>query len=144
MTDVVLVLVTYVLADVLRCTLWMQTSWPEVVPDHGSTIRVHLRMLVLLAFLWPLILRCLRWHEPAGWPMPWLVRRAVAASLLLVLSMAAYSMLLERGLYPRAQIAFLAVLLPGATVLARRFLKRARGGHDSGRPRHESDRPHRF
>lgn len=111
--------IVYVVADKLRWALWQQTPWPEVHPQYGSTIWVHVKMVVVLAVVWPLVLHCLGWYRPGRWPRRWLFGQLLAASVLVALSMAAYSMLFDRGIYPRAQIGFTLLLLPGAAALLR-------------------------
>ncbi|MBN2559873.1 MAG: hypothetical protein JXQ75_02955 [Phycisphaerae bacterium] len=117
--DIVAVVMAYIVADMLRCALWMHTSWPEVVPGYGSTMYVHLRMLAILPIAWPLILRWLGWYKQRWRSWQWRVLRTVAASVLLGMSMAAFSLLFDRQIYPRAQVAFVVILLPVATATVR-------------------------
>jgi hypothetical protein len=124
--DSALLIVAYVLADCLRCAVWQHCSWPEVDLNYGSTLSVHLRMLAVSAVLWPLILALIGWHRPVQWPWSWLIGRVVAAAVLLSLSMAGFSLLVDRLIYPRAQIGFVMLILPVATLLARRRLGPAR------------------
>lgn len=123
--DIVSVTATYVLADVLRCTLWMHRSWPEHLPGYGSTHLMHARMLISVVIVWPLILHWLGWHRLSRRPWPRQAARAVAASVVLGLTVAAFSLLFERQLYPRAQIAFVVCLLPLATLATRAVADRA-------------------
>ncbi len=124
--DSALLIVTYVLADWLRCAVWQHCPWPEVDISYGSTLSVHLRMLAVSAILWPLILALIGWYRPVQWPWSWLIGRVVAAAVLLSLSMAGFSLLVDRLIYPRAQIGFVMLILPAATLLARRVLDLAR------------------
>lgn len=134
--DAVAIVLVYVVADYLRCRLWMQTNWPEIVPGHGSTVRLHMKVLVILPVAWPAILNWLGWYDQKWRPWEWFVRTALAASTILVLLMAALALLLERELYPRAQIAGVMLLLP-ATALAVRSISRWTGRRWSARQRRQ-------
>jgi len=127
LADLLTLIVTYVLTDLLRCAVWMDRPWPEKVPGYGSTLRDHIEMMALLVVLWPLILRWMGCYKLDRRPLRWLARQVVMASAVLALSMSAYSMLFARGIYPRAQIGLLMLLLPAATILLRKLaLSRAR------------------
>jgi hypothetical protein len=113
--DIVCVVATYLLADVLRCAYWQKTAWPEKVEGVGSTLDLHIKMMVLIAVAWPLILHWLGWYKPRWRSWWWKARNTLAATVLLGLTMSALSLLLHRELYPRIQIAFVAALLPITT-----------------------------
>lgn len=115
--DAVAMILTYILADVLRCRFWLHTDWPEFHPVFGSTERLHFKILVFLPFAWPIILAQLRWYDQRWRNWQWSFRTALSATVILVLFMATLALLLERVRYPRIQIAFVAILLP-ATALA--------------------------
>lgn len=119
-TDAVTVTLTYILADYLRCRFWMNnTPWPEYHPGVGSSVRIHMQVLVFLPFAWPILLNWLGWYQQK-WRSPrWLLRHAVAGSAILGLLMAALALLFSRDLYPRAQIGFAAALLPATTLAVR-------------------------
>ncbi len=121
--DAVAIFLTYVLADMLRCHLWMQTDWPELVPigagEYLSSVRIHMKVLALLPIGWPVILGFLGWYEPRWRPLGWLARTTVAGTAVLALLMAGLALLFERELYPRAQIGFVAALLPATTLMVR-------------------------
>lgn len=117
--DIVGVVLAYIAADFLRCRLWMNTSWPEEVPDYGSTLGVHLKMIAFLPIAWPLILYWLGWYQQRWRSSRWRVWNTLAASALLGVSMAALSLLFDRHIYPRTQIGFVVVTLPVVTALVR-------------------------
>ena len=136
--DALWAVLAYVLADFLRCALWMKTSWPEVVPDYGSTIAVHLKMLVVVAICWPIILYCLGWYRLRWRPLHWRILRTIAALAILGLVMSAASVLLMRLIYPRLQIAFMMVALPTLTSILRSIgdvVRRVRSGAESDAPK---------
>lgn len=132
--DAATVALTYVLADVLRCHLWLGTDWPELHPEFGSTERIHMKVLAFLPLAWPLILSGLGWYEQKWRRWHWSARQAVLGTFLLGLLMSALALLLERGRYPRAQIGFVALLLP-ATTLATRGITSLIGRWQGGRRR---------
>jgi len=117
--DAVTIFLTYVLADVARCHLWMQTDWPELLPGYGSTVRLHLKVLALLPLAWPLILSRLGWYAQKWRSWSWSVRHALMGTAVLGLLMAGLALLFARDRYPRAQIGFVAVLLPATTLAVR-------------------------
>ena len=115
--DVAAVVLAYILADVLRCHLWLHTSWPEFHPIFGSTERIHVKVLIFLPVAWPLILSRLDWYRRRWRSWTSSLRTILTANLLLALLMAALALLLERDRYPRSQIGFTAALLPATTAL---------------------------
>lgn len=136
--DALWAVLAYVLADYLRCVLWMKRSWPEVVPDYGSTIDVHIKMLVVAAICWPIILYCLGWYRLRWRPLRWRILRTIAALAILGLAMSAAAILLMRIIYPRYQIAFMIVTLPALTSILRAIadvFRRLRSGAESDAPR---------
>lgn len=130
--DAATIVTTYLLADVLRCHLWLGEDWPELHPVFGSTERIHMKMLVFLPFAWPFILSRLGWYEQKWRRWHWAARHAVLGTLVLGLLMSALALLLERGRYPRAQIGIVALLLP-ATTLAMRGITTLIGRREGGR-----------
>jgi exopolysaccharide biosynthesis polyprenyl glycosylphosphotransferase len=123
-TDALAICLTYVLADILRCHLWMRTDWPEMVYvgpplEYVSSVRIHMKVLALLPIGWPLVLAWLCWYEQRWRSWQWLVRNALAGAALLAMLMAALALLFERDLYPRAQIGFVIALLPATTLAVR-------------------------
>jgi hypothetical protein len=122
--DVLAVVLAYTAADLLRCTFWQHCSWPEVDVNYGSTLKVHLRMLLFVPVAWPLILYWLGWYRPRWRSWQWKVLRTVAAAVLLGLAMAGFSLLVDRLIYPRVQIGFVVVVLPVATLVVRGVLNR--------------------
>lgn len=136
--DALWAVLAYVLADYLRCALWMKTSWPEVVPDYGSTIVVHIKMLAVVAISWPIILYCLGWYRLRWRPLRWRILRTIAGLAILGLVMSAAAVLLMRLIYPRYQIAFLIVSLPALTSILRSIadvVRRVRSGAESDTPK---------
>lgn len=122
--DALVVFLTYVLADVLRCHLWMRTDWPELVyvgppAEYLSSVRIHMKVLVLLPIGWPLILNWLGWYRQRWRSWRWSAYNAVAATAVLGLLMSGLALLFERELYPRAQIGFVGLLLPATTMAVR-------------------------
>jgi hypothetical protein len=117
--DAMRAFLAYLCADFLRCMLWMKTDWPEVVEGYGSTLSIHAKMAAFILLLWPFILYCLGWYKCRWRPLHWKIICTVAALAILALSMSAVSLLLERELYPRAQLGFVAVTLPLITILTR-------------------------
>jgi exopolysaccharide biosynthesis polyprenyl glycosylphosphotransferase len=117
--DAVAICLTYVLADMLRCYLWMRTDWPELIGGQISSVRIHLKVLALLPICWPLILHRLGWYERRWRSWRWVGYTALVATAILGLLMAALALLFERELYPRAQIGFVGLLLPATTLAMR-------------------------
>jgi len=123
--DGLAIIATYILADILRCHLWMRTDWPELLRlgpppfDKISSVRIHLKVLVPLVFAWPLILAWLGWYQERWWSWRRSLRQVVAAVGINGLIMGSLALLLERELYPRAQIGFVALILPATTLLTR-------------------------
>ncbi len=125
--DAFAIVLTYFLADYLRCHLWMHRTWPEMVLVEGrliSGVRIHMKVLAFLPILWPFILRWLGWYDQK-WRLPFQVARsAFVGTTILALSMAGLALLFERELYPRAQIGFVAALLPATTLAMRGITSR--------------------
>ncbi len=117
--DATTVAATYVLADVLRCRLWMHTAWPEQIEGLNNPLPVHFWMLAVLPVVWPFVLGWHRWYEPRWRGWWWLAGRALTASIILVLIASGLALALQKELYPRMQLGFMAVLLPATTLLAR-------------------------
>lgn len=117
--DVIATVVTYVLADMVRCSFWMGISWPEIVPGHGSTQSIHLAMLGLLALAWPSILYWLGWYRPRRRTVAWRMRNTFAAAAILALLMSTVALAAFREIYPRAQIGLMVALLPVVTAVIR-------------------------
>jgi exopolysaccharide biosynthesis polyprenyl glycosylphosphotransferase len=139
LADALTLCLTYIVADILRCHLWMRTDWPELIlvgPPLGrlSSVRIHMKILAFLPFAWPAILAWLGWYQQRWRSWQWLVRGAIAGSALLGMLMAALALLLERDLYPRAQVGFVGALLP-ATSLAIRSISFAVSRRVGGRLR---------
>ncbi|MCK6483393.1 MAG: sugar transferase [Phycisphaerae bacterium] len=117
--DAVTIVGTYVLADVLRCHLWMQVEWPEKIAGISHSGPIHFWMLSVLPIAWPLLLGWHGWYELRWRSWLWLTVRVGSASAVAVLLMAALALLFQRELYPRAQLGFMAVLMPATTLTAR-------------------------
>jgi len=135
--DVASVVSAYWLGDYLRCRLYQHTSWPEIVPDFGPTLRIHIQMVVLVALLWPVILYLMGWYAERWRSWGWRVRNTVASMAVLGMTIAAGSLLIHRGIYPRAQIGFAVAALPLTTAAIRvmaNLLVRLGRGSPSERP----------
>lgn len=117
--DAVAIFLTYMLADYLRCHLWMGQEWPEFHPDYGSTVRTHMQILAFLPFAWPIVLFQFGWYAQKWRSWTWGLRRALLATAIISLLIAALALLFERERYPRAQIGFLALFLPATTMAIR-------------------------
>ncbi len=117
--DALVVVAAYLLADYLRCRFWMGTEWPEAIGGTTSSVRIHMKVLAFLPAIWAFSLNQLGWYAPKWRPRAWLIRTALSATGILILSMAALALLLERELYPRAQMGFVALLLPATTLVVR-------------------------
>lgn len=116
--DAAAIVLTYVVADILRCHLWMRTDWPELVGDVSS-VRMHVKVLALLPIGWPLILNWLGWYERRWRSWGWVARTTVVGTAVLGMLIAALALLFDRELYPRAQIGFVGTLLPATTLAVR-------------------------
>lgn len=134
--DVVAICLTYVVADILRCHLWMGKPWPEFIEGYGSSVRIHMKVLALLPIGWAATLYWCGWYERRWRNWRWLGRAAVGSTAILALLMAALALLFERDLYPRAQIGFVALLLPATTLIARGISVWVGRWAGSRRPRH--------
>lgn len=117
--DALTVILTYALADILRCYLWMRTAWPE--RGYLTFLEVHAMIAGVLPIGWPVILAWLGWYQQRWRSWQWLVRKTLLGTALLAMLMAGLALLFERELFPRAQIGFIAVLLPATTIAARRI-----------------------
>jgi len=117
--DALVVVLTYALADFLRCSVYMGTDWPELLSNGQSSVRIHIKVLIFLPLVWPLLLTQVR-----AYALRWQTRREIfaktlLATMLLALFVAAAALIFERERYPRAQIAIFAALLPATTAAAR-------------------------
>ncbi len=117
--DALVVVLTYALADFLRCAVYMGIDWPELLSNGQSSVRVHIKVLIFLPFVWPLLLMQLR-----AYALRWQTRREIfsktlLATLLLALFVSAVALVFERERFPRAQIGIFAALLPATTLAAR-------------------------
>ena len=117
--DVSSVASAYWLGDYLRCRLYQHTSWPEIVPDFGPTLRIHVQMMVLVAVVWPLILYLMGWYAERWRSWGWRVRNTVASMAVVGMTIAAGSLLIHRDIYPRAQIGFAVAARPLPTAAIR-------------------------
>lgn len=111
----------YLVADFLRCEIWMGTTWPEHVEGYGSTLTIHLVMLTIVVIAWPIILQWLGWYKPCLRAWQWKVSNTLAATVLLMLVMSAICMTTQtwRVLFPRAQIVSVAAIIPLMTGIVR-------------------------
>lgn len=137
--DVLAALAAYWLADWLRCTL-QNLPWPEVVPEYGSTLMVHVRMAAFVAVAWPLILAWLGWYRARWRSWRWKAVNTVAACVLLGMAMAAFSMLVDRSIYPRKQIAIASAVIPITTAVLLGFCSSIlRAVRDGAMPEEEDE-----
>lgn len=119
LSDAVVVVLTYALADFLRCAVYLRTDWPELLSNGQSSVRIHLKILLFLPIVWPAILLQLR-----AYSLRWRSHRDVIAkyglgTVLLALFIASAALVFERERFPRSQIAIFGVLLPATTLIAR-------------------------
>jgi len=128
----------YLVADVLRCTFWQQTRWPEHLEGYGSTLGVHLLTMAVVPFAWPLLLAWIGWYRPVERSIRWKTANTIAASLILALFMGAFALVVAREAYPRMQIVFFGATLPIATAVVRGLIDWVgrRHRHDADWPRH--------
>lgn len=117
--DILTIILTYLVADYLRCVLWMRTEWPEMISGTVSSVRVQMPVFALVPFIWPTILNSLGWYAQKWRTFGWYVRTSLLAGGLLALVMAAIALVFERELYPRAQIGLVAAFTPATTMAAR-------------------------
>lgn len=122
--DALAIVAAYMLADFLRCRFWMHTDWPELIDGRISSVRIHMKILVFLPVVWPILLHRLGWYEIRRRALHWTVRTAISAGALLALFIAAAALLLERDLYPRFQIGLMAVAAPIAALTIRSSSRR--------------------
>lgn len=109
----------YLVADMLRCALRQHTTWPEHLDGYGSTIGLHLAMMIVVAVAWPLLLAWIGWYRPVVRTTSWKVANALMASFILALFMGSVALVVARDAYPRMQIACFGITLPLATALVR-------------------------
>ena len=126
--DALAVVAAYLLADYLRCRFWMRTPWPELIDGKVSSVRVQMKVLVFLPWVWPAILTRFGWYEARWRSWHWVLRKSAAAAAFLGLFMAAAALLLERDLYPRFQIVAMVAAAP-ATAMAMRGITAWAGRH---------------
>lgn len=124
LVDAVAIVAAYVFADMLRCRFWMQADWPELIDGRISSVRIHIKILVFIPVVWPIVLHRLGWYDTRRRTAHWLLRTAAAAGALLGLFMAAIALLLERDLYPRFQIGLMAVTAPVVALSVRAAAQR--------------------
>ncbi|GMU34545.1 MAG: hypothetical protein HS101_19410 [Planctomycetia bacterium] len=117
--DVAAIILAYLAADYARCAFYMHTAWPEQVEGYGSTLGIHLRMLAAVVVVWPIVLSVVGWYRPARRSHSWRIRRTLSSMLIVGLTMSAVALIIQRSLFPRAQIAFVLIALPFATALVR-------------------------
>lgn len=118
-TDALAIVIAYILADMVRCGFYMRTPWPELLPTGDSSVRMHMKVLVFLPFVWPMILQRLDWYSRRWQTWTSSIKSAAIASILLSLFVSAIALLIDRDLYPRMQIALLAVIAPATSLAAR-------------------------
>lgn len=117
--DVVNIVFTYVLADMLRTRLYMDRPWPETLAGFQSPWQVHYWTLFVLPVVWPMVLRWRGWYEPQWRPLRWHARQAITAALVMALLLAGMALFLRREIFPRMQIVLFAALLPATTLMMR-------------------------
>lgn len=113
------IVIAYMLADAIRCWGYLRVDWPELLPDGDSSVRMHMKVLVFLPFVWPLILHRLDWYGRRWQTWADSIRSAAVGAVMLSLFVSAVALLLERDRFPRMQIGLLAITAP-ATSLALR------------------------
>lgn len=118
--DALSIFLAYMIADIIRCRLYMGVPWPELLPGKVSSVReVHMKVLAFLPIAWPLILSLLGWYQQRWRPLSWLVRSAIIADVVLALLIAGLALLFVRIEYPRAQIGFMLLVVPATTIAVR-------------------------
>ncbi len=121
--DVLAVVATYIIADIIRTRFWLGKAWPEQVPGFGSAFIVHYWTLAIIPIIWPMVLARLDWYPAAAAPtrrkrLSEFIR-AVWASLLLGMILAGLALFFRRDLFPRMQIVLFTAILPATTLAAR-------------------------
>ena len=132
LVDALAITAAYLLADFLRCRFWMRTDWPELIDGRISSVRIHMKILVFIPIVWPVILQRLGWYDLRRRALHWTVRAAISAGALLALFIAAAALLLERDLYPRFQIGLMAIVAPAVALIVR-MVSRSVGSALGGR-----------
>ncbi|MFO0974471.1 MAG: sugar transferase [Phycisphaerae bacterium] len=134
--DVLTVIATYVVADLLRTWCWLHKPWPEVLPGFGSAFEVHYWTLAVLPVAWPVVLRSLGWYE-RQWRRPqWYVSRALLGAAVLGLMLAGLALFFRRDVFPRRQVVLFTGLLPATALVARGISALAARRLASRRDRH--------
>jgi len=117
--DALAIVLAYMLADMIRCWAYLRVEWPELLADGESSVRMHMKVLVFLPIVWPLILHRLDWYSQRWRTWVDSARAAAIGAILLSLFVSAAALLLERDRFPRMQIGLLAVLAPATSLAAR-------------------------
>lgn len=112
--DVVATVMTYLVADIVRCEV-ASRSWPEVVPGYGPTLWIHLAMLAALVAGWPSILYWLGWYRPRARAWKWRLKNTAMGAVALAFFMSTIALILFREIYPRMQIGLTVAFLPMIT-----------------------------
>lgn len=114
------ILFAYMLADIIRCRLYMGVPWPELLPGKISSVReVHLKVMVFLPIAWPVILGMMGSYQERWRSFGWHLRTAIIADVILALLIAGLALLFVRIEYPRAQIGFMLLVVPATSLLVR-------------------------
>lgn len=117
--DAIGVVIAYVIADFIRCRYYLQVDWPELLPNGDSSVRMHMKVLVLLPFAWPAILHRFGWYEQR-WQAPTAAFRIIGQSaLVLALVISSAVLLFDRERFPRAQIGLLIPAVVATSLAAR-------------------------
>ena len=137
--DAAMLVVAFLAADLLRCTFWQQTTWPQPPIAEYQDWYWYLWALPALMLVWPASLAGLGFYRrPAARPV-W--RLPIEAAALLFLCFSALALFFSRLEYPRMLIVLTTVLallshLGGRLILA--FAAHvSRWWHDVGLPNYE-------
>jgi hypothetical protein len=119
--DAAMLAVAFLTADLLRCTFWQQTIWPQPPIAWYQDWCWYLWALPVLMLIWPASLAELGFYRPAPSRPMW--RLPIEAGALLFLCFSALALFFSRLEYPRMLIVLTSVLallsyLGGRLILA--------------------------
>ena len=106
--DAAMLAVAFLSADLLRCTFWQQTIWPQPPIAWYQDWYWYLWALPVLMLLWPASLAELGFYRPAPSRPMW--RLPIEAGGLLFLCFSALALFFSRLEYPRMLIVLTSIL----------------------------------
>lgn len=140
--DMIVFAACFLVADWVRCRVWMHTRWPQPELNPSQQWYWYLWILPVLMACWPPILASLGLYRTAMPPPTWRWMRTAVVALVLCMVFSTFALFFSRLAYPRMQILLTSIAAPVGFIFGRTLLVAAarfrRWFNDLGLPDYSS------